>query len=58
MSSLECYQVPDYSRNQYIQFQNLQIVSLPEDVKVINVVGLQFSSGQLETEIPKKTHNQ
>ena len=41
MSSLKYYPpfFPKYSHNQYIKFENLQIVSPPEDVKIINVLG-------------------
>ena len=41
MSSLEYYPpfFPKYSHNQYIKFENLQIVSPSEDVKIINVLG-------------------
>ena len=41
MSSLEYYSPfsPKYSHNQYIKFENLQIVSPSEDVKIFNVLG-------------------
>ena len=41
ISSLEYYPplFPKYSHNQYIKFENLQIVSPSEDVKIINVLG-------------------
>ena len=41
MSSLEYYPpfFPKYSHNQYITFENLQIVSPSEDVKIIDVLG-------------------
>ena len=41
MSSLEYYPPfsPKYSHNQYIKFENLQIVSPSEDVKISNVIG-------------------
>ena len=41
MSSLEYYPpfFPKYSHNQYIRFENLQIMSPSEDVKIINVLG-------------------
>ena len=41
MSSLEYYPpiFPKYSHNQYIKFENLQIVSPSGDVKMSNVLG-------------------
>ena len=41
MSSLEYYPpfFPKYSHNQYIKFQNLQLLSHSENVKIIYVVG-------------------